>query len=220
MYLREIRIRLSENYKPKLEPPFSQTLHHVREIYMTFLPQKFTLDGSSLLQIFCGPIDDKLMHPSALGITNYYVKDFDFVNYYKINHKEKEQTIIKIIESTMLDIIHKSNASIDKSIILNASKAIEQCQCQLKIHIKKLSREYPKSNLKVDVYRNLSYKDGECWTLELKSKDTILYEGYLHQCPGYIDRRSYFNKSLWDNSYFLVFDKFKKEVYRFDLAKP
>jgi hypothetical protein len=218
MYLKEIRIRTTKAIRNRYEPPFEWTLHHVRQIYMSLLPSKFTLDGSSLLQIHCGSIDEISKDPNALGITNYYCEEFDFESYYKFPTK-REDVIIKLIESSMLSIVSQLDLDIDQTLILKTSEEVRQCNCSLKIHIKKLSKKYPKSKLKVNVYRNLSKEDGETWSIELRSKENTLFEGYLKERPDYLDRSDYFKRSFWQDNFFIIHCNLNKEVFRFDIGR-
>jgi hypothetical protein len=217
MYLREIRIRATNPKELNYEPPFEWTLHHVREIYVALLPPKFTLDGSSLLQIFCGQIDETLKHPSVLGIRNYYIGEFDFGAYYKLNTTGKEEVIIKLIEFSILGVASELNLDIDTNKLTETSEYVRKSNCSLKLYSKKLSRIHAKSKLKVSIFRNLSSEYGEAWSFELSRKDNTLAKDFIDKEPWYFNRRDYFKKSSWEDTFFVIRNHLDEEVFRFDI---
>src|SRR5688572_18932080 len=103
MRLRELRVEASRMavdhraFAPGLV--FRWTTHHVREMFAALLPSGYVLDGSSVVQVTCGPRGEDPQYGQCLGSSEYFVEGFDFAAYARAPARDRELVILSTLES-------------------------------------------------------------------------------------------------------------------------
>ncbi len=225
MYLKMITIEKTKGLvTPSDKPPFRWTCHHVKEIFLTSLPRKFSLDGSRKIQITCGRDPDTPTYSKVSGVTNYQVADFGFHDYYASKPHEREKAILQLLRDSFIDIIahcgEREAKAEKKRIVLDATNKVVSCNFRRKIAVKKLSRAVPSLPLKVQIYRVLSQEDGESWCCEVErnAKD-LLFSEWMGKHPEYLYGAGLYATSEFDADVFRVFDNLGKRTYELDMTR-
>lgn len=89
---------------------FRGTTHHVTEMFANLLGRQYTLNGSSLVQITCGPRGNEPEFYNVLGTTEVFVESFDFGAYHAMGDAGREQAILALVEDHLLAIAEKEQA--------------------------------------------------------------------------------------------------------------
>jgi hypothetical protein len=218
MYLKSIRIERSRASTVEREViPFRWTAHHVIQIFTSLLPPKYNLDGSSLFQITLGSSGGKPIYSNLLGSSELYIEDFDFDLYNESSSLQQEQIILDLIEHTLLLISRKNDGDVEtikKTVELTKSTEFYQ-----KTKIKKLCKKHSQCHLNIDIYRVLSKKHGESWSIEILNKNKLIHEKYMTEIPSYMDCREIFSKSQWQDSLFVVTDRTGRKTFEIDTSQ-
>lgn len=221
MNLRMIAVEASDQARIPDNPAFRWTAHHVKEIFLALLPKGFALDGSSKLQITCGPRGTEPLCQQMLGATNYFQEDFDFESYFDAKPQERERTIVGLLQTVMTDIATRANVGGDViDVVSDTAQAVRERGFSLKLHSKKLSSGYRRSGVRVDVYRNLSGQVGEAWSCELSRKGSSrIHEEWMGKKPHYLDLTDFYRSSEWNGGVFTIRNKLGKAVYELEVTQ-
>lgn len=217
MYLNMMMVEAGEDAVFPEGFVFRWTTHHVKEIYIELLPQKFYLDGSSKLTITCGKCDFGSNYRQRLGTSQYCVEDFDFRDYCNSSPHLREITILRVIEQALCDIANLHGGDI--SIIKQTADQVRMHNFTLTKCIPKLSKKY--GDIKLDIYRNLSKDYGETWSLEVVLNKTkqIIHRETIGKTPQYLDLRDFYKRSTIDGNCFIIYSRLGKEVYRYKIEE-
>ena len=171
MYLRILTVEASDLAKPPEKPVFRWMVHHIKEVFLALLPKKYMLDGSSKLEIACGPTAEKEKYSQMLGVSVYFVEDFDFRLFYAMSPVDRDRFVLKVIHDAIVEIGMRQawSASQIEQIDDLVADVISR-DFSLRIPVTKLSKTYMATKKRVEIYRNLNRVDGEAWSCEIKDK--------------------------------------------------
>jgi hypothetical protein len=222
MRFRELRVEASREISdhgvvaPGLV--FRWTAHHVREIFSALLPKAYTLDGSSAIQVTCGPRGEETQYSQCLGSSEYFVEDFDFVSYASAVPSVRERIILATVETALCDIAARVRA--EKAELSHTASAVVECGFRLSTEIPRLRKVLRPSGHTLRIFRCLAAELGETWVARVVRRDgATVAEEVMGETPDYLDRRDYFKVAeLIDGSY-VVRDNLKKETFRLDVTR-
>lgn len=104
--LTQLRVHASNAAKDRgIVPPglrFRETTHHVTEMFVSLLGRRYSLNGSSLVQITCGPSGSDPEFYNVLGSTGVFVESFDFGAYRTMSDAEREETVLALVVDQLL----------------------------------------------------------------------------------------------------------------------
>ncbi len=204
------------------DPVFRWSVHHVKEVFLALLPPKFVLDGSSKVQITCGPRGQEAAYFQVLGATNYYQEEFDFDLYYAANAAEREELILTLLEKSFIEIATRVDdrpPSLQDQI-LKAANEVRSLGFGLKLRSKKLSKSTPSRKLKLDIYRHLDRQVGEAWSVEIAIPNRgLVHREWIGKVPNYLDLTDFYKTSKWDGNSFVIQDRLSKTVYQLDASR-
>ena len=199
--------------------PFRWVTHHVKEIFMALLPN-IEINGSSKIEISFGSRGDEVIFDNVLGVTNFFIEDFDFLKFYSLTKNKQDIIIIEAIKDSLL-AINKSQGndlSVVNAIIMTANDVIHS-DFKLQIPINRLGKKSSDKNYEVSVIRNLSAEVGEAWSCLIKNKKTnLISEKWITKVPDYLDRIDYFKTAEIKKDVYTIFNSFGKQVFQSPLS--
>lgn len=217
MYLRMITVVASHQAAVPDGLVFHWSAHHVKEIFAALLPRNFSLDGSSKVQVTCGPRGGEPQYWQALGTSNYYVEHFNFHEYERASPELRENMILGVIEQSLADIASRSGK--DSNPVSATAQAVREHQFRLSIEIKRLAVTLPDRSARISVFRDLCRRKGECWTLRISDRRrNVLGEAPMGKCPHYLDMREAYRTAALEGSMFTVRDRFGKVIAASELS--
>lgn len=190
--------------------------HHVIEVFMASLARGTEIDGSAKIQITCGPRNGEREYWQVLGVTEYYVEDFDLLGYAACPPGERrDQKTLELIERSLIEIAKRAGRDVPE--IRAAAERVRQLEFRLSLEEKRLAQRT--GGYVVSIFRSLSRDDGEVWSARVTdSKRNVLGEVLLTKRPQFLDlREAFFEGSVVDGS-FVVKDRFGKVMAAADLA--
>jgi hypothetical protein len=197
---------------------FRWTAHHVREIFSALLPRGFVLDGSSVIQITCGPRGEEPQYTQLLGTSEYFVEDFDFVSYTKGDSAARERIILATVQRALCDIADRAGA--EKAELNRTIAAVNECGFHLSTEVLKLRKALRPSGCSLRVFRCLCASLGETWLARVvRRDDVVIAETVMGASPDYLDRRDYFKLARLIGEEYVVHDRLDKETFRLDVSQ-
>lgn len=220
MYLKMIAVEASNRITLPAVPVFRWTAHHVKEIVLALLPPKFTLDGSSKIQVTCGPRGDEPQYRRTFGTAHYFREDFDFQRYYELTPLERDQMLLQVLEESFLDIATSVDVGAEvRDAISTTAKKVRACGFNLVLRSQNLSRCTPCRRLTVHVYRMLNREVGEVWSCKVRDRDgRLVHTELMGESPHYLDLTDFYKLSRWKGSVFEVQSRLGKSVYELDVS--
>ena len=221
MRFRELRIEASPAASDHGVLPsgiaFRWTAHHVREIFSAVLPRDTTLDGSSVIQITCGPRVAGPLYHRALGSSEYFVEDFDFAHYARASPRDREVLLLQVIETALHDIARLVGA--EPTPIEVAAQRVRDCSFALTQEVARLKRKIPNSPCAIRVFRSLSNELGESWLMRVcPPTGAAIEEVVMGKSPSYLDRREFYRAAEIEGANYIVRDTRGRETFRFDIV--
>lgn len=219
MYLKMIAVEASKKATLPAGRVFRWDAHHVKELFLAMLPCKLTLDGSSKVQVTCGPRGEEPQYQQVLGTSNYFREDFDFQRYYQLMPPERDRMLLQALEESFLDITSKVDAGAEaRDAISKTARKVRERDFDLKIQSKKLSRPTHCRNLTVNVHRNLNRQVGEVWSCEVTvGDDRVVYRDWIGETPHYLDLTDFYKSSEWEGNVFIIRNRLGKMVYQLNV---
>ena len=197
---------------------FRHIVYHVKELFMLFLPL-IELNNSKKIELSFGPRGDEEIFNGDFGVTNVFIENFNFENFYKMDMEKQEKEILKIIVSSLCEISQRKGEDITIINALNETECrVIESKFNAKIHIKKLSKTSPDKACRVDVFRCINARYGESWSCELEKKngDQVITK-WMTKVPSYLDKRDFFKKSFITNDEYIVYNQFSDIVFKMAL---
>ncbi len=218
MRFRELRIEASKAIGANgIMPPdfvFRWTAHHVREIFTALLPRNFDLDGSSVIQITCGPCTNDSKYESVLGSSEYFIEDFDFGFYAAASSNEREALLLSSVETALIEIAALAGTS--PAAIMATAQAVRDGGFKLELEVIKLRKRLPSSTNTVRVFRCLSSMDGETWRARCFDKNGKLCGAkVMGKAPDFLDRRDFYHAAELRDGQYIVLSRLGKETFCF-----
>jgi hypothetical protein len=169
LYLREVSLAIFRSGDER--EMYLRAAEHVAEIFVRFLPAKYTLDGMGKTNITLGYAQGKPRYRQLINVNEYYFEEFDFSAYDNAPPEEKDELTLGAIESSLLEIA-KMHGS-DSEPIRQAAAATRDCRFELKGYTK-LSRFTRSRKLHLKVFQHFS-RHGIEWGIDVASrKGTVL----------------------------------------------
>ncbi len=215
MKFRHLDINKSNiSFDGKDNKPFRFYCYHIAEMFMELLPL-IEINNSSKIAIVFGKKDKFDTEFDGIdGVTSVFVENFDFNYFYNSNKEEQNHIILENIKNTLVEIYKRrgKDVSVIKMIEETANKLIE-CNFNLKIPIKRLSKSSKDRKYKINVYRVLNNEIGEGGLCEVYNKsENKTYETWLTNNPSFVDIKELFRKVSIDDELFTIFTRFDKIV--------
>ena len=203
--LNQIEIRESElTYTNQRDWFFRPTGHHVCELLLHYIGRDFILDGSSKFSATFGqrPDYDEPFH-TVLGVTSYYVEDFDVANHMTRPIEEQQEAILTELVNVMTHAARSAGS--DPDVISNAAAEVRNRDFSSEISVEKLWKSTKDRKLRVQVYRCLGPWIGEVWEARVCARDgTVLGIEPITDNPSSLDRTDQFSKSSWSGDIFQI----------------
>lgn len=198
---------------------FHATGHHVRALVLHFLPPNYILDGSSKLSVIFGERPPREQRYSqVLGVSIYYVDNFDIPLYMGRTRAEQQEIILVELTNAMLEVARATG--VDVAPIETAAAAVRKNAFQCEIEISKLSRVSQDRRVKIKVVRRLGPATGESWEAVISNSAGVVLGLEQIKEPGCLDRTGHFSKSQWHADVFQIVSGRLKEVqYELDVGK-
>jgi hypothetical protein len=220
LQFRELRVEascLTSNHAVVAGIVFRWTAHHVREIFSALLPRGYVLDGSSVIQVTCGPRGDNPQYFQCLGSSEYFVEDFDFASYARALPPVRERVVLATVEAALCDIADRVGA--EKTALQNTASAVIECGFCLSTEVPKLRKTMRPSGRSLRVFRCLGTDLGETWLVRVVGRDkAVIAEIVMGKTPDYLNRRDYFKVAELIDGCYVVRDNLGWETFRLDLA--
>lgn len=221
VYLNMLTVEQSDLANVPREPPFRWLAYHVKEVFTALLPKRFQLNDTTKLQITCGPRGDEPQYSEVLGTSEYYVEDFDIGYFYAAQGRERDDFLLKVIESCLLDIHDQRRLNPDTaSRIKSTVGTVQERDFSFSREIKKLSRSTACRKLRFTVSRHLNREVGEGWSIDISKRNKeFLDRQWIADVPDFLDRTEQYRLSRWMEDKFQIVDPFDRVVCEVD-ARP
>jgi hypothetical protein len=131
MNFRDLSIHASDYAKmPKGHTirEFNFSTHAVQEIFLTFIPRNYRLDGMAKTNLTLGPRNGDLRYAQLIDVNVYYVEKFDFRAYFAASSHERDEMLLAALEKGLLDIARRSGG--DANPIRKAIADTRACGCE------------------------------------------------------------------------------------------
>jgi hypothetical protein len=202
---------------PKNTLPFHWVIHHVKEIYLKMFPKNIEVNNSSKIAIEYGPQGDEPVFDNVLGVTSYFVEDFNFDAFYKLNNNDRENMILDSINNVILDIIKRTIQ--EKNIldeIENVANKVKESKFNMEIEVKKISKITVDKKYKINIFRVLNKEVGEGWKYKKIDRKTkmVVEENWLKKVPDYLDRTDYYKKAEISETEYIIYDNLNWVAYK------
>ena len=169
LYLSELAIGLSNlhvygtAHRPRNAPGLPEERRsawhetsHLKEIFMSFMPGKYTLDGTGKVNLILGrrEVPGDPIYKVLLNVNQYHVEDFDFGRFYPDSAEGRHRVILDVIEASLLDIARGVGA--DTEPLEYAANQTRACSFDRAIFLDRLSRHHRSRRLTVSLFFRLS----------------------------------------------------------------
>jgi hypothetical protein len=217
LYFRDLGVSIvkSDDMPPHLPSIYLREAEHVVDIFLHFMPRKYTLDGMGKTNIVLGAIPGKPRYCQSIATNDFILDEFDRDAYQAASPEEKDKIVLAAIESSLLEIACDFNA--DPEPIRTAAARTRECNFELKRE-SKLSRSTKSRRLRLCVFQHLS-REGIRWGIDLCNRQgTVLRTLMIDARSNSWDSAHDYRKSFWKGSDFVVVDFLDKETYRLNVA--
>lgn len=213
MFLREISLGIfRQDYEREM---YLRAAEHVAEIFVRFLPRKYTLDGMSKTNITLGRVQGQPRYRQWINVNEYHYEEFDFAAYDLASPEIKDDMVLSAIECSLLDIAASHGS--DSEPIRKAAAATRECRFELRGYTK-LSRFTRSRKLHIKVFQRYS-RDGIAWGIDIASPKGEVFETHCITPKTDSTRSAYgYRKSHWVEDRFVILDFLGKPSYTLDVA--
>lgn len=195
----------------KAEYPIRWYAHHIVQLFMYFLTEKIEIDGMTQITIVCGQHIDGINWKKGV----YHNEAFDCEKFKQLSPKEKDEYFVSLIEETLIRVAQKYERDERTIEIIRATcRRIRENDYRYKIKVAKLSKMSPDKQYKTNVYRCLSYEEGEAWYLEIEDrKKNKVHVEWLTRVPDYLDKREFFKMIVWEDGCLNFYNHLRKKIH-------
>ena len=220
MFFRDLSIHASDYAKmPKghTVKAFNFSTHAVQEIFLTFMPRKYLLDGMAKANLTLGPRNGDKKYEQLIDVNIYYVEDFDFRAYRTASTHERDEMLLAALENGLLDIAGRSGA--DPKPIRKAITDTRACGCEHRYVIKRLSRMTKSRRLKLNVFRHV-FHGGESWGIDIANrKGVVLGTRWIAEKTDWFRAGNNYRRSMLKGDNFILLDFIARQSYKLNVAK-
>ncbi|HRX83367.1 MAG TPA: hypothetical protein P5307_30090, partial [Pirellulaceae bacterium] len=207
MYLRDLSVGASHSASPLTEQKqreFGFSAYHVQEIVLSFMPNKYELDGMGKTNLYLGPRGDKPQYQQLINVNAYYLEEFDFDGYFASTEREREETILNAIESSLADIARRFDA--DPTPIHQAADSTRKCGFCRKYVIKRLCRSTRSRKLRLNVFREVRH-GGERWGIDFTNRSgDVVQTRWITESTYRWESAYDYRSSVWKEDCFVILD--------------
>lgn len=194
---------------------FNWSAMAVQEVFLTFMPRKYVLDGTRKTNLHLGPRLTQPQYWQALGVSMYYVEDFDFRSYFAAKLQEQDEMLLTVLENSLLDIASRFGA--DPKPIRQAIASMRECGCERRYLITRLSRCTKSRKLKVNVFRHI-FHGGERWGIDVTNRNgEVLQTQWISEKINSTESACSFRKTALQGEDFVILGSLNKVSYRLNL---
>ena len=219
MYLRDLSVSASDNAEFPAGydgPAFNRHAYHVREIFLSFLPGKYELDGMAKTNLYLGPRGDDNQYQQLINVNICYHEPFDFGRFFAGDEREREEMVLAAIETSLGEIAARFDS--DPEPIREAAAATRACGFRRKFYLKKLCRSTKSRKLRVNVFREIVF-GGERWGIDFTNRDGDILETRWITESTFITSAGYaYRKSLWKGERFVILDFQGRQKYKINVG--
>jgi hypothetical protein len=220
MFFRDLNIHASHHAtmpKGHTVRDFNCSSHAVQEIFLTFMPRKYLLDGMAKTNLTLGPQNGDRQYAQLINVNIYYVEDFDFRAYFAASTHERDEMLLAALEKGLLDIAGRSGA--DAEPIRKAIAATRDCGCERRYVIKRLSRMTKSRRLKLNVFRHV-FHGGESWGIDIANrKRQVLETRWIAEKTDWYRAGNNYRRSMLKGENFVLLDFIGRQSYKLNVAK-
>ena len=194
---------------------FNASTTAVRDVFLTFMPRKYVLDGTRKTNLNLGPRRNEQQYWQALGVNMYYVEDFDFRSYFAASIQKQDDMLLTVLETSLLDIASRFGA--DPKPIQQAIRATRECGCEKRYVIPKLARSTKSRKLKLNVFRHIVH-GGERWGIDVTNRNgEVLQTQWIVEKINSTESAYSFRKTALQGEDFVVLGSLGEVNYRLNL---
>jgi hypothetical protein len=220
MFFRDLSIYAShyaEMPKGHSMRDFNFSTHAVQEIFLTFMPRKYLLDGMAKTNLTLGPRNGDRHYAQLLNVNIYYVEDFDFRAYFAASTQERDEMLLAALEKGLLDIAGRSSANAEP--IRKAIAETRACGCERRYIIKRLSRMTKSRMLKLNVFRHVLH-GAESWGIDITNrKGDVLETRWIAEKTDWFRAGNNYRRSMLKGDNFILLDFIGRQSYKLNVAK-
>jgi hypothetical protein len=185
------------------------------EVFLTFMPSKYILDGTRKTNVNLGPRGNQNQYWQACGVNMYYVEDFDFRSYFAAPIAKRDDMLLAVMECSLLDIASRFGA--DPKPIIDAIAATRECGCERRCLIPRLSRATKSRKLKLNVFRHI-FHGGERWGIDITNRNgDVLQTQWISEEINSTDSASDFRKAAQQGDDFVIVGSLGAVSFRLNL---
>lgn len=194
---------------------FNRSTTAFRDVFLTFMPAKYVLDGTRKTNVNLGPCNNEPQYWQALGVSMYYVEAFNFQSYFSASIPKQDNMLLNVLESSLLDIAVRYGA--DMEPIRQAIAATRDCGCEKQYVIPKMARSTKSRKIRVHVFRHI-FHGGESWGIEVRNrKDELLQTQWIAENINSTESAFNYRKTALQGEDFVVLGSLGEVTYRLNL---
>lgn len=195
---------------------FRQIAYHVQEIFLSFMPRKYNLDGMGKTNLYVGPRGDDVQYKQLINVNEYFFEPFDFGQFFAGNDRDGEEMILNAIEVGLADIAAQFDA--DSEPIHDAANATRECGFRRKYTANKLCRSTKSRKLRLNVFRELVF-GGERWGIDFTNqRGDVVETRWIAESTNYWAAAHDYRKSLWKGEHFVILDFLGRQKYKVNVG--
>lgn len=188
MYFRDLAISASswaEIPNGHSRKEFHLPANVVQEIFLTFMPAKYLLDGTGKTNLLLGPKGVEKQYAQLLNVNKYFVEDFDVEAYFAASIMAQYELLLTALEHGLLDIASKHDA--DPTPIRHAIFETRQCGGERRYVIDRMSRSSRSRKLRLKVCRHI-FREGESWSVDICDRQgAVLWAQWVAERTNHLD---------------------------------
>lgn len=220
MFFRDLSIHASDHAKmPKGHTPreFNLSTHAVQDIFLSFMPRKYLLDGMAKTNLELGQSGKGPQYQQLIDVNRYFVEDFDFRTYFRASTEKRNEMLLAALENGLLDIASRFKA--DPEPIREAISKTRACGCERRYAIAKLSRLTKSRRLKLNVFRHI-FHGGESWGIDVfDRKGQLLATQWIAKATNALKAAYSYKRSLFKGDNFVILDWIGRQSYKLNVVK-
>ena len=220
MYLRDISLgasNLARLPRGRSIRQFNVSAHHVQEIFLVFMPRRYTLDGAGQLNIDLGPRGDEPKYLRLGDVSVFHYEDFGFGEYFSAQPVDRSEMILTALERSALSVAKRFSA--DPAPIRAAAKKTRAHGFELKYYVDHLSKLTRSRKVRLNVFRHI-LQSGESWGIDVCDRDGRVHKKLpLARKVGYVEASTKYHRSALTPAGFRIVSRSGARVYEIDTEK-
>lgn len=220
MYLRDISLGaslLAKLPRGRSIRQFNVSAQHVQEVFLVFMPKRYTLDGAGKLNIDLGPRGDEPTYLRLGDVSVFHYEGFSFGDYYLARPEDRSEMILAALERSALTVAKRFSA--DPAPIRAAAKKTRTHGFEVKYYVDKLSKLTRTRKVRLRVFRHI-LQGGETWGIDVCDRDGGVHKTLpLARQVSYVEATTKYYRSALTPDGFRVVSRSGAPVYEIDSRK-